>query len=85
MKPRRGILLRAEDEGYGPTCACSKPKSLTAAVCRECRDELRRGRAIYVDKQYSVALEQQWPIPVAFPPIVSQEPLVHTYSREEPA
>ena len=85
MKPRRGILLSAGDEGYGPTCDCGKPKSITAAVCRVCRDEKRKDRAVYVAKQYSTALEQEWPIPVAFPPIVSREPRVYTYSREEPA
>ena len=84
-KPRKPYRwINSDDPAYGPICRCGKDKTLTALMCRECRYETRRGRlpSSLQPKMYSTELVQQWPMPVAFPPVVAGPPRKHWESMD---
>lgn len=71
IKPKGAHKIKAGDPGYGPACECGAPKALNSAMCRPCRERLRRGETVH---GYSGLLGEVWPDRVPFPPVCAQPP-----------
>lgn len=68
---------------YGRVCGCGAQKSLNAAMCAQCRLDLKRGKPVTSAITYDLGLLEVWPMPVAFPPVLAQPPRVHLWDRGE--
>lgn len=79
------LVMDNTDPDYGKTCRqCGGKKSLLAAMCMACRSKVKQASALFPVVTYELGLEQHWPMPIPFPPVVSQPARVHLYERWEP-